>query len=99
MNDTDLSQQFIRQKTVGGPVHMLVRVVGWNGPANPVSRWIVAAKIKAIDFNLDGEISRILRDEHNFGVCKECGGRNPQRWMHGTGERQSCAEARHGVVH
>ena len=101
MTDSDLRKRFIRQKAVGRSVHVLVCVISWNGPSTPISRWKVAAKINAAGSGdkLDSAITHILRDEQYFGVCKECGERNPCGWMHGLEICQSCAEANHGVVH
>jgi len=100
MDDSDLIQNFIRQKAVGDSVHLLVCVINWDGPATPITRWKVAARINVTDSEekLDAEIELILRDKRYFGICKECGERNPTGWMHSNELCQSCAE-KFGVVY
>lgn len=100
MNDAELVAEFIRVEQDSTETRMLVQEIHWEGPAKPVATWTIAARLSpdADRAHLDAEAQRLLHDSRFFGVCSECGERNPQGWMHGPDLCQRCAVRNHGIV-
>ena len=64
-------------------VGLFVRQISWNGPHEPVERWVKVAEFPA---NPDPalvqkSILRVLKQETYFKSCSICGKTNPVGWM------------------
>ena len=101
MNDLELLQEFLRVEHTESGVRILVRRIHWNGPAEPVSIWVVGKDFHsaATKAETDAAARRILEDERYFRVCGECGERNPLGWMHDETMCQGCASKNRGIVY
>lgn len=102
MDDEALCRDFVRIHRVSHEqTDVLVRVIDWPVPHEPVSSW---ETWKSMDgqpsrADLDSAFAEILSDARYFGTCAECGERNPKGWMHSKKLCQRCAERNHGIVY
>ena len=101
MNDRELGKECLRVERTDTKVKILVREIRWDGPATPISTWVIARTLPATasDSEIENALARILEEDGYFQVCNECGERKPLGWMHGGGICQGCAQANHGVVY
>ncbi len=101
MNDRELLQEFLKVDRTESGIRILVRRIRWNGPAEPVSTWVVGQDLHPAATKAETEAAArgILEDDHYFRVCRECGERNPLGWMHDEAICQGCASDNHGVVY
>ena len=101
MNATQLSRRFIRVRDSGEHKTIQVLRITWYEPSRPTSYWRTVVRLppSASATAVVKARRALLKNPKHFGVCAECGERNPQGWMHDEALCQSCAEANHGVVH
>jgi len=101
MTDNELRRDFIRMSERRHNVEILVRVISWGNPYTSVSNWVVGATIEnpASDNQVDEAIKKLVRRRKFFGVCNECGEREPRGYMHTATLCQKCAVNNHGIVY
>jgi hypothetical protein len=102
MTEDELRHEFVRlEEGADGDLQVLVKVIDWPQTHTPSADWVVWKGVPAPAAGSDREslAREALRDERYFGICKECGERNPRRWMHSAGLCQRCAGENHGVVY
>jgi len=101
MSDTDLRKEFIRIDETAARVQILVRRISWDGPATPVSDWVVGRELPegATETEVEEALTLLLENSEYFRECAECRERNPVGWMHDERICQGCAQRNHGVVY
>ena len=102
MTAEELTKEFIEIDRNPDSVVIRVRQISWGGrPHTPVSEWTTVMELPAASDSdrIDLAVTGILSDETYFGVCNECGERNPRGWMHAPGLCQECAVRNHGIVY
>ena len=101
MPDEELIKEFIRVEKAESEIKILVCMIEWESPSEPISKWVVATVLAAetSESGVEDTTIAILDDSRFFRICTECGERNPIGWMHDEQICQSCAEENHGVVY
>lgn len=101
MTDDELKCKFIRVTREPGKTQIDACVIEWPEPHTPTHHWTSATELtpSASEQDIATAIDAVLRDKRFFRVCKRCGVRNPDGWMHSRTICQSCAERHLGVVY
>ena len=101
VRDDELAEEFFRVERDAYVTVILVRMIGWDGPAHPFSIWVIGTSVVASagPRQIESAIRKLLGSKRFFRVCEECGERNPLGHMHDRKICQGCAERNHGVVH
>jgi len=100
MTESELLKEFIRVEKTTRFARILVCEIEWDGPEKPLSRWVVGKTLRAeaAVVDIQHEAMEMLQDPRFFGVCEECGERNPNGLMLDEEICQSCAVKNHHVV-
>ncbi len=102
MKEHDLRKEFIRIDRVSETrTDVLVQVISWPSPHTSVSDWEIWRRVDGNVAKTEFETlcAQLLDDPKYFGMCVECGERNPSGWMHSKQVCQGCAQQNHGVVY
>lgn len=101
MADSEFVEEFFRIERETQETRILVRMISWDGPYTPVSKWVPGLTLSddASATDVDEAISTLLQDPKFFCLCEECSERKPVGWMHDERICQGCASRNHGVVY
>lgn len=101
MTEDELLREFVREEHTSEGLRILVRVISWSGPHTPETEWVpwkILSEIPETKALADLR-TELLSDKRYFGLCAECGKRNPKGWMHREELCQTCAQENHGIVY
>ena len=100
-NDAQIIKEFIKVEKTDVYVKILVKHISWSGPHEPHSEWMEEDTLpgKVSQSEIQDAVKRVLENGRHFGVCQECGERNPTGWMHNDRICQGCAQANYGIVY
>ena len=101
VRDDELVREFFRVERDDYVTVILVRMIGWDGPADPHSTWVIGSSLTAGagQREIQSAIKKLLGSKRFFRVCEECGERNPLGHMDDKKICQACAVRNHGVVY
>ena len=101
MSTDKLINDYFRVERTEREIFILVRTVGWEGPATQVDTWVVGRFLPrdTTDKDLQAAVDEILADRRFFAECWECGQLHAVGRMHDERICQSCAIANHRVVY
>ena len=100
-NDAEIIKEFIKVEKTDLCVKILVKHISWPKVYEPHSEWMEEDTLpgKVSQSEIQDAVKRVLENGRHFGVCQECGERNPTGWMHNDRICQGCAQANYGIVY
>ena len=100
MKNSDSIKKYVRVEETKHSVQILVCKIGWDGPAEMITKWEFGKNLQsgASETEIEQAVAGIIDDPRFFKLCSDWGEHKPVGLMWENQICQGCAAANHGII-